>query len=129
MTVLFAGPAEMRALNARFRGKRRPTDVLSFPGHRDPDPAPEGPHLGDLAIGVAAARLQARRAGHSLEREIQTLLLHGYLHLLGFDHETDGGRMDSLERRIRRLLGLAGRAAPRRRPRRRRRPASSRSAA
>lgn len=124
VTVLFAGPAAMRSLNARFRGRRRSADVLSFPARPDArsDATPEGPHLGDLAIGVAAARRQARDHGHALGREIAILLLHGYLHLVGYDHETDGGRMERLEARLRRRLlrperrggeGAAGRRAAR----------------
>jgi probable rRNA maturation factor len=106
--VLFAGEATLRSLNARFRGKDRPTDVLSFPAVRPPRPTawPEGPYLGDLVIGVPVARRNARRHGHSLAREIEMLLLHGYLHLLGYDHERDNGRMERLEKRLRRGLGL-----------------------
>jgi len=116
VTVLFAGEGALRSLNARFRGKDRPTDVLSFPAARPPRPTawPEGPYLGDLVIGVPVARRNARRHGHSLAREIEMLLLHGYLHLLGYDHERDDGRMERLEKRLRCRLGLeiqAGRAS------------------
>jgi probable rRNA maturation factor len=108
ITVLFARAAAMRALNARFRGLNRSTDVLSFPAAAVPgrDLTPEGVHLGDLAIGVEAARRQARQSGHALSREVELLLLHGYIHLLGYDHETDGGRMERLERSLRRRLAL-----------------------
>lgn len=107
VTVLFAGAAALRTLNRRFRGRDHATDVLSFPGG-ETDPGPRGAawHLGDVAIGVPVARRQARRRGHSLAREAQILLLHGYLHLLGYDHETDQGQMQRLERRLRRRLGL-----------------------
>ena len=88
----------MRALNRRYRGKDRSTDVLSFP-------APP-PLLGDLVISVPYAARQARRRGQRLSREIERLLLHGYLHLLGYDHETDGGEMDALEARLKRRLAL-----------------------
>ena len=74
------------------------TDVLSFPGER----GPEGVHLGDIVICPAVARDQARRLGHSPERELRTLLLHGVLHCLGHDHETDDGEMERLEARLRR---------------------------
>jgi probable rRNA maturation factor len=67
--------------------------VLSFPGE-------EG-HLGDILISVPTARRQAAEAGHGAERELRTLLLHGVLHCLGHDHETDGGEMERLERRLR----------------------------
>jgi probable rRNA maturation factor len=96
--VKFVGDREMRRLNRRYRDKDRSTDVLSFAG----GPTPEGDHLGDLVISVPAARRQAAERGHSAEREIRALLLHGVLHCLGFDHETDDGEMARLERRLRR---------------------------
>jgi probable rRNA maturation factor len=92
--VRFAGDREVRRLNRTYRDKDKPTDVLSFPGE-------EG-HLGDILISVPVARRQAAAAGHSVERELKVLLLHGLLHCLGYDHETDGGEMDRLERRLRR---------------------------
>jgi probable rRNA maturation factor len=108
---MFAGAGTLRSLNRRFRRRDRATDVLSFPaGAPGPESSRAGWHLGDLAIGVPAARRQARRRGHSLAREVQFLLLHGYLHLLGYDHETDEGQMAQLESRLRRRLGLDSRA-------------------
>jgi probable rRNA maturation factor len=92
--VRFTGDREMRRYNREFRGKDKPTDVLSFPGE-------EG-HLGDVLISVPMARRQARVAGHGAEREIRILLLHGILHCLGYDHETDQGEMKRLESRLRR---------------------------
>lgn len=92
--VRFVGDREMRRVNRHFRGKDRTTDVLSFPG--------EGGHLGDVLISVPAARRQAAAAGHGMDRELRTLLLHGVLHCLGYDHETDQGEMERLERRLRR---------------------------
>ena len=114
--VRFASDREMRRLNHRFRGKDQPTDVLSFPGAgaagagTSPDErhsqarlsAPEERHLGDVVISVPTARRQALAAGHSAERELRLLLLHGVLHCLGYDHETDEGEMERLERRLRR---------------------------
>lgn len=88
----------MRALNRDFRGKDATTDVLSFPGGSTPD----GEHLGDVVISVPRARQQAAEAGHPVARELRVLLLHGLLHCLGHDHETDGGEMERLERRLRR---------------------------
>jgi probable rRNA maturation factor len=88
----------MRRLNRDFRGKDASTDVLSFPG----SVGGEGRHLGDVAIAVPTARRQAAAAGHDTERELRLLLLHGVLHCLGHDHETDGGEMERLERRLRR---------------------------
>jgi len=92
--VRFVGDREMRRANRRFRDKDRTTDVLSFPG--------EDGHLGDVLISVPAARRQAAAAGHGVDRELKTLLLHGALHCLGYDHETDAGEMARLERRLRR---------------------------
>lgn len=92
--VRFAGDRELRRLNRTYRGKDKPTDVLSFPG--------EDGHLGDILISVPVARRQAAAAGHSVERELKVLLLHGLLHCLGYDHETDEGEMERLERRLRR---------------------------
>jgi probable rRNA maturation factor len=97
--------AAMRKLNRAHRGLDATTDVLAFPGggSRDPDGRIE---LGDIAVSVPRAARQAREAGHSLGRELRILALHGYLHLLGHDHETDRGEMATLERRLaRRLLG------------------------
>ena len=88
---------EMRRLNRTYRGKDAPTDVLSFPGGS----GPEGEHLGDVVIAVPVARRQAEAAGHSTARELRVLLLHGVLHCLGHDHETDDGAMERLERRLR----------------------------
>ena len=100
ISVLFCGDGRMRALNRRFRGKDTPTDVLSFPAGR-------GELLGDIVVSVPSAARQARRRGERTRREIDRLLLHGYLHLLGYDHETDGGEMDALEAKLKRRLGLA----------------------
>jgi probable rRNA maturation factor len=96
----------VRALNRTYRGRDAATDVLAFPAPRR-RPRTGERHLGDIAIAVPTAARQADRRGHSLQREIHTLLLHGYLHLLGHDHERDGGRMMRLQRRLeRRLLGV-----------------------
>jgi probable rRNA maturation factor len=97
--VRFASDREMRRINRDFRGKDYATDVLSFPGA---ERAGERRHLGDVVVAVPTARRQAIAAGHPLERELRLLLLHGVLHCLGFDHETDDGAMDRLERRLRR---------------------------
>jgi probable rRNA maturation factor len=107
--VRLTSDRELRRLNRTYRGKDRPTDVLSFPGdlaagEADPPGAGDagGPHLGDVAISVPTARRQAAAAGHPLRRELEVLLLHGVLHCLGHDHETDGGAMERLETRLRR---------------------------
>jgi len=92
--VRFVGDREMRRVNRQFRHLDSTTDVLSFPG--------EDGHLGDVLISVPTARRQADASGHGADHEIRTLLLHGVLHCLGYDHETDQGEMARLERRLRR---------------------------
>jgi len=92
--VRFVGDRAMRRLNRQFRGQDKTTDVLSFPG--------EDAHLGDILVSVPTARRQATKAGHGVGGELKTLLLHGVLHCLGYDHETDRGEMGRLERRLRR---------------------------
>jgi probable rRNA maturation factor len=94
----FVGDREMRRIYRQFRGLDKTTDVLSFPGEAGPD----GTHLGDVLISVPRARAQAAAAGHPVERELKVLLLHGLLHCLGYDHESDQGEMETLERRLRR---------------------------
>ena len=91
--------AELHRLNLQFLGHDYPTDVLSFPS-----PAPGA--MGDLAISVDRAAEQALRYGHDTATEIRILLLHGVLHLMGYDHETDRGRMRRAEKRWRQALGL-----------------------
>ncbi len=103
--TLITGDADLRRLNRDFRGLDYPTDVLSFPS----EPGPAGRNfLGDLAVSLARARAQARQFGHTTEQEIQILMLHGLLHLLGFDHEVDNGRMARAEKRWRTRLRLPG---------------------
>jgi probable rRNA maturation factor len=99
VTVAIVPDTRVQALNRRFRKKDTPTDVLSFP-------ADERGYLGDVVIAAGVARRQARDAGHSLQTELRVLALHGLLHLLGYDHEVDGGRMARLERRLRSKGGL-----------------------
>lgn len=96
--VRFAGDATVRRLNREFRGKDKATDVLSFPGEE----SPEGRHLGDIVISIPTAERQALERGATLEEEVKLLLLHGVLHCLGHDHETDQGEMERLESRLRR---------------------------
>lgn len=118
MTIALVSDARMRQLNRDFRGVDRATDVLSFPAvadgsknSREPSamagtPLPV-PALGDLAIATGVAARQAKAAGHALRTELRVLALHGLLHLLGYDHEQDGGRMARAEARLRRAGGLA----------------------
>ncbi len=107
--VLLSDDATLKRLNRTFRGKNTATDVLSFPAGAstvffgDPD-APE--LAGDLAISLETAARQAARYGHSLQDEVRVLLLHGTLHLAGFDHEVDSGEMAAREAELRQQLGL-----------------------
>jgi|KBSMisStandDraft_5_1062788.scaffolds.fasta_scaffold648093_2 probable rRNA maturation factor len=102
--ALITGDTELRRLNRDFRGKDYATDVLSFPA--EPLPSGNGAFLGDIAISLGRARAQAREFHHSIEHEVQILMLHGVLHLLGHDHETDSGAMARAEKRWRRKFGL-----------------------
>jgi probable rRNA maturation factor len=97
---LITDDGELRRLNRRFRGADYATDVLSFPSG-----ARRGP-LGDIAISAGRAAAQAREFGHSRIDEIRILMLHGLLHLLGMDHESDRGEMARAEARWRRKLNL-----------------------
>jgi probable rRNA maturation factor len=99
VVVRFVDEDEIRELNRVWRGKDRPTDVLSFPSGLI-DPAGRR-HLGDIALCLPVAARQAARRRHTPRREALLLALHGLLHLLGYDHETDGGEMEALERRLR----------------------------
>jgi probable rRNA maturation factor len=126
--IVLVSDARIRALNRAYRRKDCATDVLSFPsgaerrpGRRSPAPSP---FLGDIVIARGVARRQARHARHSERTELKILALHGLLHLLGYDHERDDGRMSRLERRLRRRGGLReglierARRSTRRQPRR-----------
>ncbi len=99
VNVLVTGDPELRRLNRQFRRKDKPTDVLSFPAI---DPT----FAGDIAISAATASRNARRLGHSTAEELKILLLHGLLHLAGYDHEKDQGEMGREEQRLRRKLAL-----------------------
>lgn len=98
--ALLTGDDDVQDLNRDFLDKDEPTDVLSFPA-RDPSES-----LGDIAISWQRARSQAAALGHSIESEIEILMLHGLLHLLGYDHESDQGRMRRAESRWRKALNL-----------------------
>jgi probable rRNA maturation factor len=128
-TICFVSDAEIARMNEAFRRKKGSTDVLSFPaverrrpvrlplvvkggqrtagGRRQTSDRPSREDLGDIAISPAAARHNARRGGRTVQSELQILMLHGILHLLGYDHETDQGQMNRLEQRLRRKFGLA----------------------
>lgn len=131
LTIALVTDAQIARWNRAYRGKNRPTDVLSFPAdgsqaepatrrkHRQPrrarasrlsasTPASASArdYLGDIAIAPAVARRNALRLGRAFDHEMRILILHGILHLLGYDHETDKGEMDRRENRLRRELGL-----------------------
>jgi probable rRNA maturation factor len=101
VTIVLTGDEEIRELNQRYRGEDRPTDVLSFPGEPGPD---QRWSQGDIVISVERARRQAGQRHHPLEAELRYLLIHGFLHLMGHDHESDSGEMEGEERRLRSLL-------------------------
>lgn len=134
LTVALVTNARMARWNRAYRGKNRPTDVLSFPGdgprphsatqdirsgrppgraprtakRKGADPSPTShSYLGDIAIAPAVARQNALRFGRTFDQEMGILILHGVLHLMGYDHETDNGQMERRENRLRRELGLA----------------------
>jgi probable rRNA maturation factor len=100
--VLLAGDRTLRRLNREYRGKDKATDVLSFPAAEEL----AGEHGGDLAISLDTARRQAEEHGHALRDEVRVLLLHGLLHLVGMDHETDRGEMAEREGELRGRLRL-----------------------
>jgi probable rRNA maturation factor len=97
----------MRNLNRQFRKKNKTTDVLTFPADdSDADPNASGRPLGDIVISIDQARRQATEQKHSLATEVRYLILHGVLHALGYDHETDSGEMNALELEVRAKVGL-----------------------
>ena len=106
VTVAFVSDRAMRELNRRWRGKRHTTDVLSFPAAQDEFEKLEGLSLGDVVISVEQGARQAHEHGMNFDSEISQLILHGLLHLCGYDHETDNGEMNRLEVRLRRRLGI-----------------------
>jgi len=111
VSIALVSDARVRALNRRYRGVNHTTDVLSFPATATRRATSHGPQifvLGDIVIARGVARRQAREAGHSELTEWRVLALHGLLHLLGYDHERDGGRMRRAETRLRRRAGLPG---------------------
>ena len=98
-TIAFVSDKRIRELNRQFRGIDKATEVLSFP-------AEEKLNLGDIAVSVDTAAMQARENGLTLEGEIAQLILHGLLHLCGYDHETDNGEMNRFELKLRRQLRI-----------------------
>ncbi|MGH9967789.1 MAG: rRNA maturation RNase YbeY [Pyrinomonadaceae bacterium] len=105
-TIAFLSDRQIKELNKRFRGLDKATDVLSFPANPDEFENGSALDLGDIAISVERAGSQARENGLRFENEISQLILHGLLHLCGYDHETDGGEMNRLELKLRRKLRI-----------------------
>src|SRR5688572_8484571 len=126
VALVVASDKALRKLNAQYRGKDKPTDVLSFPGPCQPHVSPLGTRrdecaacvgqsagLGDIVISVETAAVNAKQLGRTLPQELDVLALHGFLHVLGYDHETDDGTMERLERRLRKRLLTTPVARPR----------------
>jgi probable rRNA maturation factor len=116
VTICLVSNAEIARMNETFRKKKGPTDVLSFPSvarrrpvhlRRMTSKLKAGEYLGDIAISPAIARRYAKQHGRKLSGELRMLILHGVLHLLGYDHETDRGEMDRVEHKLRKRFGLA----------------------
>ena len=104
-TVAFVSDTKIRELNRKFRGIESATDVLSFPDAATTRQR-QGQNLGDIAVSVEQAERQANENGLRFQEEISQLILHGLLHLCGYDHETDNGEMNRLELRLRKKLGI-----------------------
>jgi probable rRNA maturation factor len=105
-TIVFVSDRTMRRLNRRFRGRDRATDVLSFPAGQEEFELAAEVSLGDVVVSVERAESQAAAHGLDFEGEVAQLVLHGLLHLCGYDHERDDGTMNRLELRLRRRLGI-----------------------
>ena len=117
VTVCLVSDKSMARLNQNFRNEKGPTDVLSFPALVRKKPvqlrrksnaknSAKDKYLGDIAISPSTARRYAKNNGRHLASELRVLILHGVLHLLGYDHETDRGEMDKIEQRLRKRFGL-----------------------
>jgi probable rRNA maturation factor len=98
LSIAFVDDESMRELNRKFRRKNKTTDVLTFPG--------DAPLLGEIVISVDQARRQAADEKHSLATEVRYLIVHGILHAIGYNHETDNGEMNALELKVRAKVGL-----------------------
>jgi probable rRNA maturation factor len=115
ITIAFVSDAEMARCNEAYRKKKGPTDVLSFPataGARQKklpkaNGTKQSESLGDIAIAPETAKRYAKKNGRTLSSEIRVLMLHGVLHLMGYDHESDQGQMNRIEQKLRRRLGIA----------------------
>jgi probable rRNA maturation factor len=105
-TIVFVSDDAIRKLNRRFRGKSLATDVLSFPAGAEFFEEENGSRLGDVVISVERAAAQAKANRLSFSGEVEQLILHGLLHLCGYDHETDKGEMNRIELKLRRKMGI-----------------------
>ena len=105
-TVVLVSDAAIRKLNRQFRGKNQITDVLSFPSQAEPFEIENRGQLGEVVVSVQRAAAQADQNGLSFSNEVEQLILHGMLHLCGYDHETDNGEMNRLELKLRKKLGV-----------------------
>lgn len=106
VTIVFVSDAAIKKLNKQFRGKNYATDVLSFPTQAEDFETEHQSHLGEVVISVERAAAQAKENGLTFSNEVEQLILHGLLHLNGYDHETDHGEMNRLELRLRKRLGI-----------------------
>ena len=106
VTIVFVGDNAIRKLNRRFRGRDYATDVLSFPCAAEPFETENRSKLGEIVVSVQRATAQAHSNRLSFDNEVKQLILHGLLHLCGYDHETDNGEMNRLELRLRKRLGI-----------------------
>ena len=106
VTIAFVSDRQITELNRRYRGLAKPTDVLSFPLSSDQFDEASKTNLGDVVISVERAASQARENGLEFDNEIAQLILHGLLHLSGYDHETDNGEMNRFELGLRKKLGI-----------------------
>ena len=104
VTICFVSDTEIARMNQAYRKKRGATDVLSFPAEKRP--RPRKAYLGDIAIAPETARRYAKKNGRTLNSELRVLILHGVLHLMGYDHETDRGQMNRIENKLRQRFGL-----------------------
>ena len=106
VTVVFVSDAAIKKLNQQFRGKNYATDVLSFPTKSEDFETDNQSHLGEIVISVERAAAQAKENGLTFSNEVEQLILHGLLHLSGYDHEADNGEMNRLELKLRKKLRI-----------------------
>jgi probable rRNA maturation factor len=104
--IVFMADGEIKKLNRQFRGKDYATDVLSFPAQRESFEKDLKTNLGEVVISLDRAAVQAKENGLTFTNEVEQLILHGLLHLCGYDHETDNGEMNQLELKLRRKLAI-----------------------